>query len=325
MKIIKRTQEEPIPDSGRTSFGIGKKNVDDPALPEPTPPVPADELIVESTNPYQAVSHQLLALVGNNVIREIQLNPGLQLPYLDSTVESSDWLEAALKTLLSFDGVESLLQRLNEQITEPANRVETLTAQTLELRDQLSDFQTQVAERDSRLSEAEKTINRYNQQIKGRAELGKVIDLCFDRRNTDEASLNTLLREDLSAPTDALTPFVLALGEAWMHLRNDILSRLSTDESQNMERIHAQLTKLLTAISGLYVTCRRSVLDKLAYICSAPLPTYQFVSPEETLQVNPAIHSADGLGSSNIREGISFAILRRDTRQTIRYADVKVV
>lgn len=325
MKIIKRIQEETTPDPGRAAFGIGKRSADEPLPADNIAPTPAEAKVPEQSDPYLVVSEQLLKLVGEKVLSEIQQNPGFQVPYLDSTVEPVEWLEAALKTLLSFEGAEQLQQRFLEHVTGPSHQIELLTIQLNDLQRQLNEAKNQVLERDARLSEAEKTNNRYQQQLRGRAELGKVIDLCFDRRNADEATLNTLLREDLSSPTDALAPFVLALGEAWMRLRDDTLRQLSDDESQNLERLHAGLTQLLGAISGLFVTCRRVVLDKLAYICSLPLPTYQFISPEETLQVNLAIHSADGLGSSNIREGISFAILRRDNRQTIRYADVKVI
>jgi hypothetical protein len=66
------------------------------------------------------------------------------------------------------------------------------------------------------------------------------------------------------------------------------------------------------------------MLDLLAVACSAKFKLYKFISPEESLQVDPRIHSATALGGSTIKEGISFAVIKKDTMQTVKYAEIRV-
>ena len=67
-----------------------------------------------------------------------------------------------------------------------------------------------------------------------------------------------------------------------------------------------------------------NVTYKYDSIYASKFEDYIFVSPEETLQLDPNIHNARGLGSTNIVEGASYAVIRRTSRQTVIYAEVKV-
>ena len=188
-------------------------------------------------------------------------------------------------------------------------------------------LRTQSRQLSEKIEELDVLRQRSNRLLKTRVSIDKVLDLVFNTDDPTEQLLVQLLKDDLSATPDELGAFMLALASAWNGLKATISSLptpAESNEEQRLLRVGVALTHLLAQLSGLYIPARRGVLNTVAQYASASMAHYVFVSPEETRTVNPSIHKTDALGGSIIAEGVTFAVLRRDTRQTIRYAEVKV-
>lgn len=123
-----------------------------------------------------------------------------------------------------------------------------------------------------------------------------------------------------SGKTGAKFIFNFAKGFVWI---DEAMLKLGADDKENLDLLHEAGSNLLAAISEISVPERRPILDIIANYFNTHLHTYDFVSPEQTLQIDPMTHNAEGLGGSVVKEGISFAVVRRETRKTVYYADIK--
>ncbi len=110
----------------------------------------------------------------------------------------------------------------------------------------------------------------------------------------------------------------------WPSLTNTIAD-FGTNQKENMERIYTVLTLLLSVLRGLHPPHRRDILDLTAEYVNAYFSDYKFISPEQTLQIDPNIHNAEGIGGKLILEGRSFVVIRADTGKTVKFADIITV
>ena len=135
--------------------------------------------------------------------------------------------------------------------------------------------------------------------------------------------LRNLLNDAIDNADKNTGIFIAKFGKAWTIL-NTALNNLSEDEKENMELVHKATIEMLEQIADTHISERRPLLDMVADIISDSFNEYEFVSPEQTLQLDPAIHNAKGLGTASIKEGISFAVIRKESRQAVKYADIIV-
>jgi hypothetical protein len=137
-------------------------------------------------------------------------------------------------------------------------------------------------------------------------------------------SLKALLIDEAGDEAALKCRFIIKLLPSLWGLAG-VLSDQLRDNEENRGRIDAALMKVLAAITGLHIINRREVLDAIAKVCSDSTGNWVFVSPESSLVVDPAIHNAKALSGTTVKEGISFAIIRKDSRQTIKLADITVI
>ncbi len=115
--------------------------------------------------------------------------------------------------------------------------------------------------------------------------------------------------------------FTFSFLKGFAFVESAVLS-LGGDEKENLDILYESGRKLLSAISDIFVAERRPLLDIIANLFNSYLSTYDFISPEQTLQIDPQIHNAMGLGGGSVKEGISFAVVRRETRKAVYYAEI---
>ncbi|MBN2891312.1 MAG: hypothetical protein JXL97_05555 [Bacteroidales bacterium] len=118
------------------------------------------------------------------------------------------------------------------------------------------------------------------------------------------------------------TKFIFGFLKGFVFVEEAILT-LGADEKENLDLLHNSGKNLLSNISELTIPERRPILDIVANLYNSYMNEYDFVSPEQTLQIDPNIHNADGLGGSVVKEGKSFAVVRRETKKPVYYADIK--
>ena len=82
---------------------------------------------------------------------------------------------------------------------------------------------------------------------------------------------------------------------------------------------------MLENLKDNFILQRRALLDALARIITKKFDNFDFISPEETLQIDLDIHNTKGTGGNKIKQGFSFAVIRRENKQTYKYADIEVV
>lgn len=251
-----------------------------------------------------------------------RLRQTANLPYTDD-LTPTDWLGRAVSTLFSLDDVRHLADHLAQQ--QLAARRPLLTelddchAERGELEKGLAALQQQLAEASAGHQRAEVDLHRLRRATAPLLPPHPIVELLF--RRDDERTIRHLLLEAADAASPDLGAFVARFAPAWQRL-TDVPAQFGPDAPDNLRRLHAALTHLLTDLAGLALPQRRPLLDAVAQWASTHLPDYLVVSPEESLQVDPAIHNVQGIGGSTVVEGRSFAVLRRQSRTVVLYADI---
>jgi hypothetical protein len=196
-----------------------------------------------------------------------------------------------------------------------AQKVEKYNAKFQELRSNMEDLEGEKAELQSRL----------NKTLEADAFV-KTIFRSADGETDAQKRIARMLEDAIGqGGDDGLPSFVTRLAKGWAALQYVLQTSAEiSDDKEKLEVVYPALTNLLACISGCYVTDRRMVLELVAKHCNEFFSDYDFISPEQTLNADPDIHNATGLGNAQIREGVTFCVVRRDTKKTVKYADVKV-
>jgi hypothetical protein len=279
-----------------------------------TPPMTSD-------NPVSSLATYLEAWLGTDAL--LRLRQTANLPYTDDLPTPADWLARALSTLFSLDDLQHLAQKLADQQLEARKplllELDACHAELDGLEKTQAATQQLLEQAQAGRERAEVDLHRLRRETAPLLPARPLLELLFLR--DDERAIRQLLLEAADAAAPDLGTFVAAFGPAWQRLR-DVPSQFGTDPTDNLRRLHAALTQLLTDLAGHTLPQRRPLLDAVAQWASAHLPDYLVVSPEESLQVDPAIHNAQGIGGSTVAEGRSFAVLRRHSRTVVLYADI---
>ena len=141
-------------------------------------------------------------------------------------------------------------------------------------------------------------------------------------KNDFTKRISTLLLETYKNSKKKGAEFIFSFSKGFVWIE-DAIASLGENEKENLDILYQSGTKLLFSISELSVPERRPILDIIANLFNNYLHTYDFISPEQTLQIDPLLHNAEGLGGNVVKEGESFAVVRRETRKTVYYADIK--
>lgn len=273
--------------------------------------------------PLDRIINHLRDLMGPEVITRLRQNPNLDLPYADETGSDADWFRRGLQTILSSEDIKTVGERV-VQLTESLQRpllqtIENLRWEQQEKQQEFRQLLEQNRAAETGREQAEIEGFRLRKDLASRLPAGPFVQSFFNR--PDETGIRNLLLEATESPTPDLTAFLMAFVGEWNHLK-DTETAPAESPLDAVRQQHQALSKLLEALSGLYIPQRRTLLDQVAQWASRRFEDYVFVSPEETQQVDPALHNLPGSGGHTVREGRSFAVIRRQSRTVVIYADI---
>ena len=168
-----------------------------------------------------------------------------------------------------------------------------------------------------------KELNRYHQLLKKESKTVE-IKLLIDEvigDNDDYEEVELLLKKSLKKTTDDNSKFIISF---LFSLQKIILLKDFKFDSQEEKRDkYLFFTKsLLTSISGSFITLRKEILREVARVISKEFDDISFVSSEDYTFVDPKIHNVPENGGERVLEAKSFAIINKESKNTIIYADI---
>jgi|GEM_PF-6289835 len=301
---------------------VTEKKVEDTQKTISEKVVPKD---IHTTQSHKDIVDWLLTFFDKSIWENLRSIMQYRLPYQDAENPPAleEWLTALLKANLRHNeqvsDVEMVAKAIQEHWLKPKEQIEKLaqgkTALEETIQKNIEKQNTLSKERD----EAQVRAFRAEETLKSYLPIHDFVNMVFEDKEGQR--FMPLWEDALKNPHENLTDFTTAYSKAWAAFKKDIAS-LPSDEDERMEALHKFLSNFLKRISKKYITQRRQMLDTLANIASVYLTTYDFVSPEESRQIDPDIHTPVGNGELVV-EGISFAVLKRSNKQVMRYAEVR--
>ncbi|WP_254411022.1 hypothetical protein [Dyadobacter diqingensis] len=289
------------------------------AVGEEVPPA-----ALQFSDPAQFIADWLIGTSGAKPWTSLRDNPLFQSPYNQATSDITVWLTEIIKSFFTYEHIEMIEKGIvtknviqEQKLNEVQNQLTRVTLDKNDLIERFRRIQDDFAQRDAELI-------RVNRMLKGSVSLSEILPYWFGKDDDVSFSLRQILQENLHNPDDELVRFAIIVSKSWSNLQN-LFADLPEGDEDKLNLVYPFLTRFLQEISGIEISQRRIVLDVLAKACTVQFGNYIFISPEETLRVDPAIHQATGAGSESIKEGRSFVVIRRDTRQTARFAEIDVV
>lgn len=275
------------------------------------------------------VAKWLIEQFGEELFDELLKNPNLKLPYADEDITPDLWLERGIKTLFTQDNIAHIYKvtsnmgqssaaaaeaNIDAVVDERmAQKVEKYNAKFQELRSNMEDLEGEKAALQSRL----------NKTLEADAFVKETFRATDGETDAQKRIARTLEEAIGQGGDDNLPLFITKLAKGWSALQYVLRVNADTsDDKAKLDAVYPALSNLLACVSGCYVSERRMVLELVAKHCNEFFSDYDFISPEQTLNADPDIHNATGLGNAQIREGVSFCVVRRDTKKTVKYADV---
>ena len=276
----------------------------------------------------EAVSSWLVNKFGSEVFEELINNPNLQMPYTEENLSTEKWVERVVKTLFSQETILKISSKLSSQTVENAD-VDKIVAEKLS--EKTSKYNERFQQMRAEMEQIEGEKAAVEAQLNKAIPLQQFVDVNFknlDGETQPQKRIRQTINEAVEQSRDENLPaFVMKFAKGFSAL-NYVLKRTTENtestEKDKLEVVYPALTELLACVSGSYISERRTLLDLVAKHCNEFFTEYDFISPEQTLNVDPEIHNASGAGNGSIKEGSSFAVVRRDTKKTVKYADIKL-
>ncbi len=267
---------------------------------------------------FELIAKIVIKITGKEPIENLKNNENFSFPFTTNSITLTEWVVLALKTLFTFDDLKSLSDNIiNHKYTyqEATALVKKRVSNTLiEKNNKIKKLESDMALR-------KREISKLTDKLDQSTSLKQLIDSFLDS-TPENRRLISLLYEAVDDISPDVSEFCMGLFKGWGVFNNSLDKNIT--ESDRMNNIHTSLSSILRYISGKYISQRRDILKELANIANSYLTEHEFVSPEHTLTVDPTLHNASGLGGTEIREGISYSVIRSDTRKTVIYADIVV-
>jgi hypothetical protein len=314
LKNFEPKKEEPV----KKEDPVKEEKKQEETKPEETKPV--TQLPPE---PDMKIAVFLTEVFGTEGFENLRKKGDFLVPFTDEQTDLLTWIAQSIRMLFNpaeaqsmGDGVDRWLKKQKTVFSLMEQDLEKMKLQVDE-KDKLK----KQAENDYLISDTER--QNLKRELMSSVSAVYLVDLFLPKgKNTDADKIAGLLKEEMLHPGLSLPAFITGFMNGWPQFLDAF--EKAEDTEAGMELLHHSLTVLLGKINGCAITQRRPILEIIAGMCSAKFKLYKFISPEESLQVDPRIHSATDLGGSTIREGISFAVIRKDTMQTVKYAEIKV-
>ena len=269
------------------------------------------------------LTNWLLSKIGEKSIQKIQGNPNFLLPYTEKDMLPAQWLNRAIKTLLKTNDLTEIAADIRKKEDEIGDYLKSLKVEINEI----TSLNDQLKKQNERLikerEDLKATTHSLQKRLRQSVSAKELIQRFFDK-DEKAAGVVHLLNEAVDSAESGFSSFFPLFLNSWDELKTT-LDILPEKETNKLEMLDKTLESLLTNLSNQFIPQRRALLEAIARIASEPLDNFTFISPEETLRINPEIHDVKGAGGDRIKEGRSFAIIRRKNGQIYKYAKVEVV
>ena len=272
------------------------------------------------------ITEWLISLTGDGVFEQLKTNPYLQLPYTSDDITTKEWLAKAIKTIFTQENIKNIGTQIytnHLKITELQQVAQKAEAEKIAFKEK---FNQKFQAIKSEIGEAEDDKYELEKQLHSAIPISLLINEFYrdpEDHSEELKKLISTLQDALKDKDDKIAKFIMRFSKGYLYLKSTF-EQLSDNEKDNLDKIHNALTVLLSNISNTHIAERRPLLDIIAKICSNKFSEYDIISPEQTLQLDPEIHDASGKGSATIKEGVTFAVVRKKSRKAVIYADVIV-
>lgn len=268
----------------------------------------------------EAVAEWLMRIFGESTIERWMQNPNFQLPYVEEVEDPKTWIMNALKTLLKLEELQLLAQNIEAQYFQPLEDQQKSVDTAKALMERLEqNMETKQAE----LENLRQQKFQLNKAQKSSIPIRDFIQMVW-MKDQEFESILPFVQEAISPPVDGVSEFVVALYRAWDNFKGawQVVDQL--DEVERVQEMDRASRAFLKQMKDLFVPQRRAILEALAGIINQKMKDFVFVSPEESIQIDPKIHNTKGVLGNKIRQGISFVVIRKSSRQTYFFAEVEV-
>ncbi len=282
-------------------------------------------LTPQTVSSPEAIADWIHTTIGAGVFDMLKSNSWVQLPFASpDEISGKEWLLRALKTIFA---QEQFAELGNEILKNQQNQNEaSQNIANAEAEQKMAKMKENFAMLQQQLENDETEKFKIEKQLQNALPLSKFIAIFFKDEDIDTPSrkqMRNMLNETVEHPQKQTAEFVIKFGRGWAFIQS-ALKELTEDEKENMEKVHKATIDFLESITETRTPERRELLDLTAKIINENFKEYEFISPEQTLQIDPSIHNAQGKGSAPIKEGVSFAVIRKESRAAVKYAEIKV-
>lgn len=281
-----------------------------------------DDQQVQSSNETKSMNNLDIGewiienVLTQGVANHLKENLNIIISNTDSSSTPSEWLNMFIKSYLSKDDIQMVEENIqrNETVTQ---KYKDLYKKTFLEKDYLTHDKTELEES---IKEQKKKLLELEKQIEQMMKLSKFIEYNFENVEGSER-IRQLLVDTINSNSDNLDDFILPFS---IHCRNILLlnKHLQKNFDSDIQLYLHEVKILLKSISNHYNPQRKKLLEELANQISNVFDDVKFISPEDYTFIEPKIHNIPSSGGQKVIEGISFAVLKEETNQTIIYADV---
>ena len=272
---------------------------------------------INSLDSYNIGDWLVHNILTEDVVNRLKENLLIAVPNTDSNSSAVEWIDMAIKSYFPKEDISIVAQNINAR-NESLNKYKQLYEDIQKEKNHLSEEVKSLEEViESQKSKTFKLTKKIEQMI----ELSKCIEYNFEGVAGSDI-IKALLLEAINSDSDELAEFIIPFS---IHSQNIIMLKkyIKNDIDSDIQMFLDEVKILLKSISEHYIPQRKKLLEELANAISINFEDVKFVSPEEYTFVEPSIHNIPSSGGQKVVEGISFAVVKKDTDQTMIYADIK--
>lgn len=121
--------------------------------------------------------------------------------------------------------------------------------------------------------------------------------------------------------TEEVKKLAILLKPSWQQLM-DLRKDGKFEDFETMQQYHKLLSSFLKDIVHVAIPFKKRLLLFLAQNVNSLSSTFQFVSPENAVSVEPMFHNVVESNGTRIKAGLSYLVVRKANKQTVVKADV---
>lgn len=281
----------------------------------------SEDVGVSQSEPNKDIDVELVAkviikIIGREPLENLKSNENFSFSILSDSKNLTDWVVLALKTFFTLEDIKVLSGSI---LNHRYSYKESMILIKKKFIDSIVEDKKKIDLLSKDIASKKCEISKLNNSLRKSLPLKKLVNSFIDDSPLNK-KLISILNELIEEPSSDSSDFCLGLISGWSVFQKSLSENI--DENKKIHNINSSLSLILENISEKYISQRRDILKELANISNSYLVEYEFVSPEHTLTIDPTLHNVSGLGGTEIKEGISYSVIRSDTRKTVVYADV---